>query len=62
MRDFIRKGLETFTRHPFIVSEQWKDFMKQAGTEQASSASVMFKELRSRNTSEHNIGRKRTDN
>jgi hypothetical protein len=22
-RDFIRKGLEPFTRHPFIVPEQW---------------------------------------
>jgi hypothetical protein len=29
--------------------------MKQAETEQASSASVKFKELRSRNTSEHNM-------
>jgi hypothetical protein len=46
-KDFIRKGLESFTRHPFIVSEQWKEFMKQAQTEQASSASVKFKELRS---------------
>jgi hypothetical protein len=27
-RDFIRKGLELFTRHPFIVPEQWKEFMK----------------------------------
>jgi hypothetical protein len=55
-QDFIRKGLEPFTRHPFIVSEQWKEFMKQAKTEQASSASVKFKELRSQNTSEHNMG------
>jgi hypothetical protein len=55
-RDFIRKGLETFTRHLFIVPEQWKEFMKQAETEQASSASVKFKELRSRNTSAHNMG------
>jgi hypothetical protein len=55
-RDFIRKGLEPFTRHPFIVPEQWKEFMKQEETEQASSASVKFKELRSRNTSEHNMG------
>jgi hypothetical protein len=30
--------------------------MKQAETEQASSTSVKFKELRSRNTSEHNMG------
>jgi hypothetical protein len=30
--------------------------MKQAETEQASSATVKFKELRSRNTSEHNMG------
>jgi hypothetical protein len=30
--------------------------MKQAETEQASSASVKFKELRSWNTSEHNMG------
>jgi hypothetical protein len=30
--------------------------MKQAETEQDSSASVKFKELRSRNTSEHNMG------
>jgi hypothetical protein len=30
--------------------------MKQAATEQASSANVKFKELRSRNTSEHNMG------
>jgi hypothetical protein len=30
--------------------------MKQAETEQASSASVKFKELRSRNTNEHNMG------
>jgi hypothetical protein len=30
--------------------------MKQAETEQASSASVKFKELRNRNTSEHNMG------
>jgi hypothetical protein len=30
--------------------------MKQAKTEQASSSSVKFKELRSRNTSEHNMG------
>jgi hypothetical protein len=30
--------------------------MKLAETEQASSASVKFKELRSRNTSEHNMG------
>jgi hypothetical protein len=55
-RDFIRKGLDPFTRHPFIVPEQWKEFMKQAETVQASSASVKFKELRSRNTSEHNLG------
>jgi hypothetical protein len=41
---------------PFIVPEQWKEFMKQAETEQASSASVKFKELRSWNTSEHNMG------
>jgi hypothetical protein len=27
-RDFIRKGLEPFTRHPFIGPEQWKEFMK----------------------------------
>jgi hypothetical protein len=45
-RDFIRKGLQPFTRHPFIVPEQWKEFMKQAETEQASSASVKFKEDR----------------
>jgi hypothetical protein len=32
-RDFIRKGLEPFTRHPFSVPEQWKEFMKQAETE-----------------------------
>jgi hypothetical protein len=44
-RDFIRKGLEQFTRHSFIVLEQWKEFMKQEETEQASSASVKFKEL-----------------
>jgi hypothetical protein len=25
---FIRKGLEPFKRHPFIVPEQWKEFMK----------------------------------
>jgi hypothetical protein len=55
-RDFIRKGLEPFTRHPFIVLEQWKEFMKQVEIEQASSASVKFKEPRSRNTSEHNMG------
>jgi hypothetical protein len=55
-RDFIRKRLEPFTRHLFIVLEQWKEFMKQAETEQASSASVKFKELRRRNTSEHNMG------
>jgi hypothetical protein len=30
--------------------------MKQEETEQASSASVKFKELRSRNTNEHNMG------
>jgi hypothetical protein len=30
--------------------------MKQAETKQASSACVKFKELRSRNTSDHNIG------
>jgi hypothetical protein len=54
--EIIRKGLEPFTRHPFIVPEQWKEFMKQEETEQASSASVKFKELRSRNTSEHNMG------
>jgi hypothetical protein len=30
--------------------------MKQEETEQASSASVKFKELRSRNTSKHNMG------
>jgi hypothetical protein len=30
--------------------------MKQAETEQASSASVKFKELRSRHTSQHNMG------
>jgi hypothetical protein len=30
--------------------------MKQTETEQASSVSVKFKELRSRNTSEHNMG------
>jgi hypothetical protein len=52
----MRKGREPFTRHPFIVSEQWKEFTKQAETEQASSSSVKFKELRSRNTSEHNMG------
>jgi hypothetical protein len=44
-RDFIRKGLEPFTKHPFIVPEQWKEFMKQEETEQASSAIVKFKEL-----------------
>jgi hypothetical protein len=55
-RYFIRKGLEPFTRHPFIVPEQWKEFMKQAETEQASSASVKFKELQSRNTSDHTHG------
>jgi hypothetical protein len=55
-RDFIRKGLEPFTRHPFIVPEQRKEFLKQAETAQASSASVKFKELRSQNTSKHNMG------
>jgi hypothetical protein len=30
--------------------------MNQAETEQASSACVKFKELQSRNTSEHNMG------
>lgn len=55
-QDFIRKGLEPLTRHPFIVPEQWKEFMKQAETEKASSASVKFKELRSRHTSQHNMG------
>jgi hypothetical protein len=54
--DFIRKGLKPFTRHLFIVPEQWKEFMKQAETEQASSASVKCKELRSRSTSERNMG------
>jgi hypothetical protein len=55
-RDFIRKGLEPFTRNPFIVQEQWKEFMKQAKTKQASSACVKFKELQSQDTSEHNMG------
>jgi hypothetical protein len=55
-RDFIRKGLEPFTRHSFIVLEQSKEFMKQEETEQASSASVKFIELQSRKTSEHNMG------
>jgi hypothetical protein len=55
-RDFIRKGLAPLTRHPFIVSEQWKEFVKQEETEQASSVSVKFKELRSRNRSEHSMG------
>jgi hypothetical protein len=55
-QDFIRKGLQPFTRHLFIAPEQWNEFMKQAETEQASSASVKFKELRSRNTSEHIMG------
>jgi hypothetical protein len=36
--------------------EQWKEFMKQEETEQASSASIKFKEHRSQNTSEHNMG------
>jgi hypothetical protein len=54
--DFMRKGHEPFIRHPFIVLEQWKDFMKQEETEQASYASVKFKELRSRNTSDHSLG------
>jgi hypothetical protein len=54
-RDFIRKELEPFTRHLFIISEQWKEFLKQEEIDQASSASVKFKELRSRNTSEHNM-------
>jgi hypothetical protein len=53
-RDFIR--LEPFKRHLFIIPEQWKEFMKYKETEQASSVSVKFKELRRRNTSEHNIG------
>jgi hypothetical protein len=53
---FFRKGLEPFTRHPFIDLKQWKELMKQAETEQASSASVKFKELRSQNTSEHSMG------
>jgi hypothetical protein len=44
-RDFIKKGLKPFTRHPFIVSEQWNEFMKQEETEQASYVSVNFKEL-----------------
>jgi hypothetical protein len=56
-RDFIRKGLEPFTRHPFIVPEQWKKFMKHEETKQASSVSVKLKELQRRNTSEHNMGR-----
>jgi hypothetical protein len=55
-RDLIRKGLELFTRQAFIVPQQWKEFMKQVETEQASSSSVKFKKLRSRNTSEHNMG------
>jgi hypothetical protein len=55
-RYFIRKGLEPFTRHPFIVPEQWKEFMKQEETEQASFGSVKFKELRSQNTSKHCMG------
>jgi hypothetical protein len=55
-RDFINKGFEPFTRHPFIVPEQWKEFMKQAETEQALSASVKFKDFRSRNTHKHNMG------
>jgi hypothetical protein len=44
-RDFNIKELEPLTRHPFIVLEHWKEFMKQEETEQASSASVKFKEL-----------------
>jgi hypothetical protein len=55
-RDFIRKGLEPFTRHPFIVPGQRNEFMKQEETDQASSASVKFKDLQSRNTGEHNMG------
>jgi hypothetical protein len=31
-RDFFRKGLEPFTRHPFIVPREWKEFMKQEET------------------------------
>jgi hypothetical protein len=27
-QDFIKKGLEPFTRHLFIVPEHWKEFMK----------------------------------
>jgi hypothetical protein len=50
------KRLEPFTRHSFIIPEQWKEFMKQEETEQASSASVKFKVLRSQNTSENNMG------
>jgi hypothetical protein len=53
---FIRKGLEAFTRHLFIVPEQWKEFMKQEETKKASFVSVKFKELRSQKTSKHNMG------
>jgi hypothetical protein len=27
-QDFIRKELEPFTRHPFIILEQWKEFIR----------------------------------
>jgi hypothetical protein len=52
-RDFIKKGLEPFTRHPFIVLEQWKEFMKQEETEQASSVSVKFKKNSEAGTQEY---------
>jgi hypothetical protein len=44
-RDFIRKGLEPFTRNTFIVSEQWKEFMKQEETEAGTQASIEWVQL-----------------
>jgi hypothetical protein len=44
-RDFIRKGLEPFTRNMFIVSEQWKEFMKQEETEAGTQVSIAWVQL-----------------
>ncbi|CAL4906881.1 unnamed protein product [Urochloa decumbens] len=56
VRKYIAKGLDPFSKHPYIEPEDWEEFVQFKKTEEAQAERERFKKLRDLNVHNHNMG------
>jgi len=54
--NYIKKGLTPFGKHPYIVTEDWKEFVQMCESEEAVTESEKYKLLREQYKHEHCMG------